>query len=67
MSVKTEFVYQFTVEDDDLYTQPWTGEFSLTRHDVPIYEYACHEGNCSMPTILRGGQMKAAEAEQDQD
>jgi hypothetical protein len=28
-----ELYYQFTVEDDQLYTRPWTGEFSLTRHD----------------------------------
>ena len=49
-------VYRYTVEDDELYTRPWTGEFSLTRHDD---EYACHEGNYSMPTILAGGQAEA--------
>jgi len=26
----TELFYQFTIEDDELYTQPWSGEFSLT-------------------------------------
>ena len=30
---ETELFYQFTVEDDELYTQPWTGEFSMIRHD----------------------------------
>ena len=56
----TELFYRFTVEDDELYTRPWTGEFSMTRHDGPIYEYACHEGNYSLPNILRGGQAEAA-------
>jgi hypothetical protein len=52
----TELVYQFTVEDNDLYTQAWSGEFSLTRFNGKIYEYACHEGNYSLPNTLRGGQ-----------
>jgi hypothetical protein len=56
----TELFYRFTVEDRDLYTQPWTGEFSLTRYDGPLFEYACHEGNYSLPNILRGGQAEAA-------
>jgi len=27
----TELVYRYTVEDASLYTQPWTGEFSMSR------------------------------------
>jgi hypothetical protein len=57
---ETELFYQFTIEDDHFYTQPWTGEFSMTRHDGRIYEFACHEGNYSMPNMLRGGQAEAA-------
>ena len=67
---EAELVYRYTVEDDELYTQPWTGEFSLIRHDGPLHEYACHEGNYSMPTILAGGQAEAdrrAEADRDRD
>jgi hypothetical protein len=56
----TELVYRYTVEDSTLYTQPWTGEFSMTRSDVKTYEYGCHEGNYSMPNMLRGGQAEAA-------
>ncbi len=56
----TELFYRFTVEDGELYTRPWSGEFSMTRHDGPTYEYACHEGNYSLPNILRGGQAEAA-------
>jgi hypothetical protein len=56
----TELFYQFTVEDPELYTQAWTGEFSLTRFEGLMYEYACHEGNYSLPNTLRGGQAEAA-------
>jgi hypothetical protein len=55
-----ELFYRFTVEDAELYTQPWTGEFSMTKQDGPIYEYACHEGNYSLANSLRGGQAEAA-------
>jgi hypothetical protein len=55
-----ELLYRFTVEDAGLYTRPWTGEFVMTRHAGPIYEYACHEGNYSLANSLRGGQAKAA-------
>jgi len=55
-----ELFYRFTVEDAQLYSQPWTGEFSMTKQDGPIYEYACHEGNYSLANILRGGQAEAA-------
>jgi hypothetical protein len=56
----TELVYRYTVADASLYTQPWTGEFSLTRFDVKTFEYGCHEGNYSMTNMLRGGQAQAA-------
>jgi hypothetical protein len=53
----TELFYRFTIEDPGLYTQPWSGEFSMTRYDGPIFEYACHEGNYSLTNILRGGRV----------
>lgn len=58
---ETELNYFFTLTDATLYSQPWSGEFSLFAHAGPIYEYACHEGNYSLPGILRGGQLQAAE------
>jgi hypothetical protein len=57
---ETELFYQFTIDDGELYTHPWRGEYSFRRHDGPIYEFACHEGNYSLPNILRGGQAEAA-------
>ena len=47
--------YQFTIEDDEIYTQPWTVERPMARlDDYIIYEYACHEGNYAMTNILAG-------------
>lgn len=51
-----ELRYQFTVEDSELYQTAWTGE--LAMYSSPdLYEYACHEGNHSMPGILMGARV----------
>ena len=51
-----EIVYEFTVDDSNLYSQPWTSELSFYPLEGRIYEYACHEGNYSMPGILAGAR-----------
>ena len=56
-----EIVYRFTVEDSDLYSQPWTAELSFYPSDGHLYEYACHEGNYSMPGTLAGARRLEAE------
>lgn len=53
---KDEIHYAFTVEDPAAYTQPWTGELTFRRADARIHEYACHEGNYSVPNILGGAR-----------
>ncbi len=58
----TEIVYQFTVDDANLYIQPWTAELSFHATDGRLYEYACHEGNYAMPGILAGARLLEAEA-----
>ena len=51
-----EVLYQFTVEDPANYTAPWRGEEVFRASRGPIYEYACHEGNYSLPGILAGAR-----------
>ena len=46
--------YKYTVIDPDTWTQPWTASIPLILSDLPMYEYACHEGNHSMQGILSG-------------
>lgn len=59
----TEIVYQFTVDDSNLYSQPWTAELSFHVTDGRLYEYACHEGNYAMPGILAGARRVERETE----
>jgi hypothetical protein len=64
---KTELLYQYTVVDPSIYTGPWLAEYSLYPSGKPLYEFACHEGNYSLPNILAGArrqeqQAKAAKA-----
>ena len=56
--------YEFTVTDPETWTSSWTASISMRRTDVPMYEYACHEGNYAMPNILAGqrAEEKAATA-----
>ena len=56
--------YEYTVTDPETWTSPWTASIPLRRTDVPMYEYACHEGNHSMYGILAGqrAEDKAAAA-----
>jgi len=56
-----EINYRFIVEDSNLYSQPWTAELSFYPLEGRIYEYACHEGNYSMPGILAGARRLESE------
>lgn len=55
--------YKFTIDDPDLYLEPWTGELEMQQSDG-IYEYACHEGNYAMPGILAGARLEEAAQQQ---
>jgi hypothetical protein len=56
-------LYEFTVEDPTMWTRPWTAVVPTRKSEDPIYEYACHEGNYAMASILAGARAaeKAAE------
>jgi hypothetical protein len=54
--------YRYTVIDPDTWTSPWTAAIPLRRAELPMYEYACHEGNYSMPNILSGHRVEEKEA-----
>jgi hypothetical protein len=44
--------YEFTVDDPTVWTRPWSAMVPWTRARGNIYEYACHEGNYSLPHML---------------
>ena len=54
--------YQYTVVDPSIYTAPWLAEYALARAAQPLYEFACHEGNYSLPNILAGARQKDRDA-----
>lgn len=49
-------LYQFTVEDSEVYSQPWSGELPMAASSEQLFEYACHEGNYALPGILAGAR-----------
>jgi hypothetical protein len=44
--------YEFTVDDPTVWTRKWSAMVPWTRARGTSYEYACHEGNYSLPHML---------------
>ena len=53
-------LYEYTVDDPATFTRPFTVALPMRRSAMPLYEYACHEGNYGMVNALSGA--RAAEA-----
>ena len=49
-------IYEFTVTDPTTWTAPWTVELPMRKSDLPLFEYACHEGNYGMEGTLSGAR-----------
>ena len=49
---ESTLLYEATVSDPTVWTQPWTYEIPMGRSDGPLFEYACHEGNYGLYNIL---------------
>jgi hypothetical protein len=60
-----QLLYEFVIEDPALYTQVWRGESRFNALDQPIFEFACHEGNLSMPGILSGARRQERDQSAD--
>jgi hypothetical protein len=55
-------VYEFTVDDPESFTRPWSAAVPMNKAPGPLFEYACHEGNYGMEGILRGARAEEQEA-----
>ena len=53
-------LYEFTVYDPTAYTRPWTVVMPMQRSRDLLFEDGCHEGNYSLPNILRAVRMQEA-------
>lgn len=49
--------YKFTIDDPQTFTQQWSAEIPMNLTDERLYEYACHEGNYSLPGVLAGARL----------
>lgn len=60
VTAKDELLYSYTLSDPQIYRQPFTAEIPLRRMppEHRLYEYACHEGNYSMTSMLRAARME---------
>ena len=47
-------LYEFTITDPATWTAPWTVQVPMRLNPLPLFEYACHEGNYSLEGILSG-------------
>lgn len=49
--------YDYVLEDTAMLSQPLRVQYDLMRTSHTIYESACHEGNYSLPNMLRGARI----------
>lgn len=58
----TRLHYAFTVRNPARFIMPWQGEMVMQTAAGPMFEYACHEGNYSMTSMLAAARQAEAAA-----
>ena len=51
-------LYEFTIDDPETFTRSFTAVVPMRRTTLPLYEFACHEGNRGLVGILRGARAR---------
>ncbi|MGE3705454.1 MAG: hypothetical protein AB7I13_09300 [Vicinamibacterales bacterium] len=49
-------MYEYTVNDPKTWTRPYTVQIPMVKAEGVMYEYACHEGNYGMTSLLSGAR-----------
>ena len=49
-------LYEYTVDDATVFTRGFTAAIPMRRSELPVFEYACHEGNRGLENILAGAR-----------
>jgi hypothetical protein len=57
-----ELLYQFTVIDPKIYSEPWLAEYSFRASASGMFPSPCHEHNYSLPNILLAQRVADARA-----
>jgi hypothetical protein len=59
-------LYEITTEDPVVLTRPWTAKFPLKLdNSYKWWEYACHEGNRTIPDYISASRAERAQAEKE--
>ncbi len=56
----TQIEYAYTINDES-FTAPWSARIPIRKVADTLFEYACHEVNRSMESMLRGARLAEAE------
>ena len=51
-------LYEFTIDDPESFTRPWSAAIPSARTTGPILEYACNEGNYGMEGLLSAARFE---------
>ena len=57
-----ELTYEYTIDDPNTFTKPFTVAIPMQATDAHMFEYACHEGNYAIGGMLRGARLLEREA-----
>jgi len=49
-------VYRFRIDDETMWTRPWSAELPMKKTIGPMFEHACHEGNYGLYNTLAGAR-----------
>jgi hypothetical protein len=49
-------MYEWTVDDPETFTKPWSARYPMFKVEDTIFEYACHEGNYGLLDSLSGAR-----------
>jgi hypothetical protein len=55
-------LYKFTIEDETMWTRPWSAELPTKKTQGPMFEHACHEGNYGLYNTLVGARAEEKRA-----
>jgi hypothetical protein len=53
--------YEYTIEDPQTWTRPWSVETIVPRIAPGMYEFACHEQNYGLMNVVKGAQTREKE------
>jgi hypothetical protein len=56
-----QILYEFEIDDPEVYTSAWGGQLPFRQLDDLVYEYSCHEGNYALEGVLRGARFNESE------